>query len=30
MKFTVVLTFVCALLFLSTGIAKSQDVSDLK
>lgn len=30
MKFTVVLTFVCAFLFLSTGIARSQDVSDLK
>ena len=30
MKYTVVLTFVCAFLFLSTGIARSQDVSDLK
>ena len=30
MKYTVVLTFVCAFLFLSAEIAKSQDVSDLK
>jgi hypothetical protein len=30
MKVTVVLSIVCALLFLSTGNAKAQDVSDLK
>ena len=30
MKYMVVLTFVCALLFICTGIASSQDVSDLK
>ena len=30
MKYTVVLTFVCALLIFSTGIARSQDVADLK